>query len=153
MIHRGFSAYEKTKYRNNPEWQIAIELQNKFPDLPLILDPSHIAGRRDIIFDLCQTALDLNYDGLMVETHHTPDDAWSDAAQQITPATLVQIMKDLKIRKEISESEEFQNKLSNLRAQIDVADNQLIELLSRRMKVSDEIGKVKKGPERIGTSN
>ncbi len=144
VIHRGFSAYEKTKYRNNPEWQIAIELQNKFPDLPLILDPSHIAGRRDIIFDLCQTALDLNYDGLMVETHHTPDDAWSDAAQQITPATLVQIMKDLKIRKEVSESEEFQNKLNNLRAKIDVADNQLIELLAKRMKVSDEIGKVKK---------
>ena len=144
VIHRGFSAYEKTKYRNNPEWQIAIELQNKFPDLPLILDPSHIAGRRDIIFDLCQTALDLNYDGLMVETHHTPDDAWSDAAQQITPATLVQIMKDLKIRKEVSESEEFQNKLSTLRAKIDVADNQLIELLSKRMEISDEIGRVKK---------
>lgn len=144
VIHRGFSAYEKTKYRNNPEWQIAIELQNKFPDLPLILDPSHIAGRRDIIFDLCQTALDLNYDGLMVETHHTPDDAWSDAAQQITPATLVQIMKDLKIRKEVSESEEFQKTLSTLRAKIDVADNQLIELLSKRMKISDEIGKVKK---------
>ncbi len=144
VIHRGFSAYEKTKYRNNPEWQIAIELQNKFPDLPLILDPSHIAGRRDIIFDLCQTALDLNYDGLMVETHHTPDDAWSDAAQQITPATLIQIMKDLKIRKEVSESEEFQNKLNTLRAKIDVADNQLIELLSKRMKISDEIGKVKK---------
>ena len=144
VIHRGFSAYEKTKYRNNPEWQIAIELQNKFPDLPLILDPSHIAGRRDIIFDLCQTALDLNYDGLMVETHFDPDNAWSDAKQQITPATLVQIMKDLKIRKEISESEDFQNKLSNLRAQIDVADNQLIDLLSKRMKISDEIGKVKK---------
>ena len=144
VIHRGFSAYEKTKYRNNPEWQIAIELQNKFPDLPLILDPSHIAGRRDIIFDLCHTALDLNYDGLMVETHHPPDDAWSDAAQQITPATLVQIMKDLKIRKEVSESEEFQNKLSTLRAKIDVADNQLIELLSKRMKISDEIGQVKK---------
>ena len=144
VIHRGFSAYEKTKYRNNPEWQIAIELQNKFPDLPLILDPSHIAGRRDIIFDLCQTALDLNYDGIMVETHHTPDDAWSDAAQQITPATLIQIMKDLQIRKEISESEEFQNKLGTLRAKIDVADNQLIELLSKRMKISDEIGQVKK---------
>ncbi|MBZ9629176.1 bifunctional 3-deoxy-7-phosphoheptulonate synthase/chorismate mutase type II [Salegentibacter sp. LM13S] len=144
VIHRGFSAYEKTKYRNNPEWQIAIELQNKFPDLPLILDPSHIAGRRDIIFDLCQTALDLNYDGLMVETHHTPDDAWSDAAQQITPATLVQIMKDLKIRKEVSESEDFKNKLNTLRAKIDVADNQLIELLSKRMKISDEIGQVKK---------
>src|SRR5690554_5689082 len=85
VIHRGFSTYEKTRYRNNPEWQIPIDLQNKFRDLPLILDPSHIAGRRDIIFDLCQTALDLNYDGLMVETHFDPDNAWSDAAQQITP--------------------------------------------------------------------
>ncbi len=144
VIHRGFSAYEKTKYRNNPEWQIPIDLQNRFPDLPLILDPSHIAGRRDIIFDLCQTALDLNYDGLMVETHHDPDNAWSDAAQQITPATLIQFMKDLKIRKEISESADFQNKLNNLRAQIDVADNHLLEVLSKRMKISDEIGKVKK---------
>lgn len=144
VIHRGFSAYEKTKYRNNPEWQIAIELQNKFPDLPLILDPSHIAGRRDIIFDLCQTALDLNYDGLMVETHHTPDDAWSDAKQQITPATLVQIMNDLKVRKEISASEEFQTKLTNLRSKIDIADSQLLDLLSKRMKISEEIGQVKK---------
>ena len=99
VIHRGFSTYEKTRYRNNPEWQIAIDLQNRFPDLPLILDPSHIAGRRDIIFDLCQTALDLNYDGFMVETHHDPDNAWSDAEQQITPATLIQFMEDLKIEK------------------------------------------------------
>ena len=129
---QGFSSYEKTKYRNNPEWQIPIDLQNRFPDLPLILDPSHIAGRRDIIFDLCQTALDLNYDGLMVETHHDPDNAWSDAAQQITPATLIQIMKDLKIRKEISESEEFVNSLKNLRAKIDIADNQLLEVLSKK---------------------
>ena len=90
VIHRGFSTYEKTRYRNNPEWQIPIDLQHRFPDLPLILDPSHIAGRRDIIFDLCQTALDLNYDGLMVETHHDPDSAWSDAKQQITPAALKQ---------------------------------------------------------------
>ncbi|WP_417885850.1 chorismate mutase [Zunongwangia sp.] len=144
VIHRGFSSYEKTKYRNNPEWQIAIELQNKFPDLPLILDPSHIAGRRDIIFDLCQTALDLNFDGLMVETHHNPDKAWSDAKQQITPSTLIQVMKDLKIRKEVSENEEYQNKLTNLRAKIDVADNQLIELLAKRMKISEDIGHVKK---------
>ncbi|MCL6219906.1 bifunctional 3-deoxy-7-phosphoheptulonate synthase/chorismate mutase type II [Zunongwangia pacifica] len=144
VIHRGFSSYEKSKYRNNPEWQIAIELQNKFPDLPLILDPSHIAGRRDIIFDLCQTALDLNFDGLMVETHWDPDNAWSDAKQQITPATLVQIMKDLKIRKEVSESEDYQNKLQNLRAKIDIADNQLIELLAKRMKISEDIGHVKK---------
>ena len=144
VIHRGFSAYEKTGYRNNPEWQIPIELQNKFPDLPLILDPSHIAGRRDIIFDLCQTALDLNYDGLMVETHHTPDKAWSDAAQQITPETLVQIMQDLKVRKEISASEEFQNKLSTLRSKIDITDSQILEILSKRMKIAEEIGKVKK---------
>lgn len=144
VIHRGFSAYEKTKYRNNPEWQIPIDLQNRFPDLPLILDPSHIAGRRDIIFDLCQTALDLNYDGLMVETHHDPDSAWSDAEQQITPETLIQYMKDLRIRKEVGESEEFKNNLKNLRAKIDIADHQLLETLSRRMSIADEIGRIKK---------
>lgn len=144
VIHRGFSTYEKTRYRNNPEWQIPIDLQTRFPDLPLILDPSHIAGNRTSIFDLCQTALDLNYDGLMVETHYDPDNAWSDAAQQITPATLVQYMEDLRIRKEISESEEFQTKLKNLRAMIDIADAQLLEVLGRRMKVADEIGKAKK---------
>lgn len=144
VIHRGFSAYEKTKYRNNPEWQIPIDLQNRFPDLPLILDPSHIAGRRDIIFDLCQTALDLNYDGLMVETHHDPDNAWSDAEQQITPDTLIQYMKDLRIRKEVGESEEFKNNLKNLRAKIDIADHQLLDTLSRRMSIADEIGKIKK---------
>jgi len=135
---------EKTKYRNNPEWQIPIELQNKFPDLPLILDPSHIAGRRDIIFDLCQTALDLNYDGLMVETHHTPDKAWSDAAQQITPETLIKMMEDLKVRKEISGNEEFQNKLTALRSKIDITDSQILEILSKRMKIAEEIGEVKK---------
>ena len=107
VIHRGFSTYEKTRYRNNPEWQIAVDLQNRFPDLPLILDPSHIAGRRDIIFELSQTALDLNYDGLMIETHHDPDNAWSDAAQQITPKTLIQFTEDLRIRKEIGEAAEF----------------------------------------------
>ena len=144
VIHRGFSSYEKSKYRNNPEWQIPIDLQTKFPDLPLILDPSHIAGRRDLLFDLSQTALDLNYDGLMVETHYDPDNAWSDAAQQITPETLIQIMKDLKIKKVVSESEEFSNNLKNLRAKIDISDHQLLEVLSKRMKISDEIGKIKK---------
>ncbi len=144
VIHRGFSNYEKSKYRNNPEWQIAIELQNKFPDLPLILDPSHIAGRRDIIFDLCQTALDLNYDGIMVETHHDPDKAWSDAAQQITPGTLHQHTKDLKIRKESSPELEYNSKLNNLRTQIDLADQQLIELLGKRMDVAEQIGNLKK---------
>ncbi|RRQ47871.1 3-deoxy-7-phosphoheptulonate synthase [Maribacter algicola] len=143
-IHRGFSTYEKSKYRNIPEWQMAIEFQNKFPDLPLINDPSHITGRRDMIFDVSQTALDLNFDGLMIETHYDPDNAWSDAAQQVTPKRLVQIMKDLKIRKETDVEAEYNSKLSNLRAQIDVIDNQLIDILGKRMKVSDNIGALKK---------
>ncbi|MCL6275052.1 bifunctional 3-deoxy-7-phosphoheptulonate synthase/chorismate mutase type II [Muricauda sp. 2012CJ35-5] len=144
VIHRGFSTYEKTKYRNIPEWQMAIELQSKFPDLPIINDPSHITGKRDMIFDVSQTALDLNFDGLMIETHHDPDNAWSDAAQQVTPDTLVQIMKDLRIRKETDVEAEYNSKLSNLRAQIDVIDNQLIDMLGKRMKVSDGIGELKK---------
>lgn len=144
VIHRGFSTYEKTKYRNNPEWQLAIELQTKFPDLPLINDPSHITGKRDMIFDVSQTALDLNFDGLMIETHVDPDNAWSDAAQQVTPKTLIRIMQDLRVRKETDAETEYSNSLKNLRAQIDVLDNQLIELLGKRMKVSDGIGQLKK---------
>ncbi len=144
VIHRGFSTYEKTRYRNNPEWQIAVDLQNRFPDLPLLLDPSHIAGRRDIIFDLCQTALDLNYDGLMVETHHNPDKAWSDAAQQIIPDTLIQYTEDLRIRKVNDDAVEFKNKINTLRTQIDVVDHQLIEMLGKRMGIADSIGELKK---------
>ncbi|MGB5555883.1 MAG: bifunctional 3-deoxy-7-phosphoheptulonate synthase/chorismate mutase type II [Flavobacteriaceae bacterium] len=144
VIHRGFSTYEKTKYRNIPEWQLAIDLQTKFPDLPIINDPSHITGKRDMIFDVSQTALDLNFDGLMIETHHDPENAWSDAAQQVTPATLVQIMKDLRIRKESDSEAEYNAKLNNLRAQIDILDGQLIETLGKRMKVSDGIGSLKK---------
>ena len=144
VIHRGFSTYEKTKYRNIPEWQMAIELQTKFPDLPLINDPSHISGNRELIFDISQTALDLNFDGLMIETHHDPDNAWSDAAQQITPKRLVQIMEDLKIRKETDEEAEYSQKINNLRTQIDIIDNQLIDILSKRMKVSDGIGELKR---------
>ncbi len=144
VIHRGFSTYEKTKYRNIPEWQLAIELQTKFPDLPIINDPSHITGNRDMIFDVSQTALDLNFDGLIIETHHDPDNAWSDAAQQVTPKTLIRIMDDLRIRKESDEEAEYKSELSNLRAQIDIIDNQLIETLGKRMKVSDGIGKLKK---------
>ena len=144
VIHRGFSTYDKSKYRNNPEWQIPIELQNRFPDLPLICDPSHIAGRRDLIFDLSQTALDLNFDGLMIESHWDPDNAWSDAKQQVTPTRLVEIMKDLKIRKETTEEANFQNQLQQLRTQIDVADQNLLDILGKRMKVAEEIGLLKK---------
>lgn len=143
-IHRGFSTYEKTKYRNIPEWQLAIEFQDKFPDLPLINDPSHITGKRDMIMEVSQTALDLNFDGLMIETHFDPDNAWSDAAQQVTPAVLKQIMEDLKIRKESTEETEYNNKLGVMRAQIDVIDNSIIEALGKRMKISDGIGKLKK---------
>ena len=144
VIHRGFSTYEKTKYRNIPEWQMAIDLQTKFPDLPIINDPSHITGNREMIFDVSQTALDLNFDGLMIETHHDPDNAWSDAAQQVTPSKLVQIMRDLKIRKEDNTEAEYNAKLNNLRANIDIIDNQLIETLGKRMKTSDAIGELKK---------
>ncbi|MBT8264233.1 MAG: bifunctional 3-deoxy-7-phosphoheptulonate synthase/chorismate mutase type II [Muriicola sp.] len=144
VIHRGFSSYEKSKYRNIPEWQLAIELQTRFPDLPLINDPSHISGKRDMIMDISQTALDLNFDGLMIETHCDPDNAWSDAAQQVTPKKLVQIMEDLRIRKETDEEAEYKSKLSNLRAQIDIIDNQIVDILGKRMKVSDGIGELKK---------
>ncbi len=144
VIHRGFSTYEKTKYRNTPEWQLAIELQTKFPDLPLISDPSHITGKRDMIFDVSQMALDLNFDGLMIETHNDPDKAWSDAAQQVTPASLVQIMDDLKIRKVSNTDADYTEELSNLRAQIDVIDNKIIETLGKRMQVADGIGRLKK---------
>ena len=144
VIHRGFSTYEKTTYRNNPEWQIAIELQNKFSDLPLILDPSHIAGRRDIIFDLCQTALGLNYDGFMIETHHDPDNAWSDAAQQVTPSNLIKIIKDLKIRKITDHADEYKNNLNILRTKINLVDSQLLDILGKRMNIAEEIGVLKK---------
>ena len=144
VIHRGFSTYSKTKFRNNPEWQIPIELQNKFPDLPLICDPSHICGRRDIIKQTSQKALDLNFDGLMIETHNDPDNAWSDAAQQITPKKLINLMKDLVIRKESLEERSFINELENLRIKIDNADSQILDILGNRMKVSNEIGKIKK---------
>ena len=143
-IHRGFSTYEKTRYRNNPEWQIPIDLHNYFPDLPLILDPSHIAGRRDIIFDLCQTALDLNYDGLMIETHSDPDNAWSDAEQQITPTTLRSLTRDLKVRKSEGDQVEFKNQLKTLRSQIDLIDDQIMDMLGKRMKIVDNIGGMKK---------
>ncbi len=144
VIHRGFSTYEKTRYRNNPEWQIPIDLQNKFPDLPLILDPSHIAGRRDIIFDLCQTALDLNYDGLMIETHSDPDNAWSDADQQITPSALISGISHLKVRKSEGDQVEFKNQLNTLRSQIDLIDDQIMDMMGKRMKVVDNIGVLKK---------
>jgi len=144
VIHRGFSTYEKTQFRNNPEWQIPIDLQNSFPNLPLILDPSHIAGRRDIIYDLCQTALDLNYDGFMIETHQDPNNAWSDPKQQITPDNLRQITSRLQIRDSEGKGIEYKNQINTLRTQIDIEDNKILEILGKRMKVVDAIGILKK---------
>jgi chorismate mutase len=144
VIHRGFSTYEKTKYRNNPQWQIAIDFKNKFPDIPLICDPSHITGKRDLIQEVSQQALDLNYDGLIIETHIDPDNAWSDAAQQVTPMKLKQIIKNLKVRKESDQGSEYLNKMKALRLQIDDFDAKLLEVLGSRMKVADKIGQLKK---------
>lgn len=143
-IHRGFSTYHKTKYRNNPEWQLAIDFQNHFPNVPLILDPSHMGGRRDLIFDLSQTGMDLNYDGLMIETHTTPDQAWSDAAQQITPQRFLEITAQLRVRNENASNRDFHIKISKLRKQIDEIDAHILSNLGNRMKIADEIGHLKR---------
>ncbi len=144
VVHRGFSTYEKTKYRNIPEWQLAIELQDRFPYLPIICDPSHITGKRDMIQQVSQQALDLNYDGLMIETHNNPDKAWSDAAQQVTPEALKQILKILVIMNKFEDAESFNDKLIKLRLRIDDYDSNLIEILVKRMRIADEIGVIKK---------
>ena len=144
VIHRGFSTYEKTKYRNNPEWQIPIDFKNRFPNLPLIIDPSHITGNRDMIFQVTQEALDLNYDGMIIETHIDPDNAWSDAAQQVTPENLKKIIFDLTIRKETDDAYEYQSKLAKLRGKIDEFDAKLLDVIGKRMKVTEDIGALKK---------
>jgi chorismate mutase len=144
LIHRGFSTYEKTKYRNNPEWQLAIEMHNRFPAIPIFCDPSHITGRRDMIQEVSQPAPDLNYNGLIIETHNDPDNAWSDAAQQVTPTVLKQIFKDLKVKATSVESKDYNTEMTKLRANIDIADAKLLEILGNRMKVSEQIGALKK---------
>jgi len=144
VIHRGFSTYEKTKYRNNPKWQIPIEMQSLFPDLPIFCDPSHITGNRNAIAPIAQQALDLNYDGLMIETHIKPDQAWSDAAQQITPETLKLIINNLKVRKQTEEDFDFVSKLNKFRLQIDETDEKILEIIGERMKIVEQIGNLKR---------
>lgn len=139
-IHRGFSSFDKTIYRNVPQWHIPIELKRRYPDLPIICDPSHIGGKRDLIQPLSQQAMDLNFDGLIIETHCNPDSAWSDAAQQVTPERLNEILENLVIRDGKQSTED----LSKLRQQIDALDDQLLELLAKRMRISTEIGTFKK---------
>lgn len=139
-IHRGFSSYDKKIYRNLPMWQIPIELRRRIPELPIFCDPSHIGGRRELIAPLCQQAMDLGFDGLIIECHCDPDKAWSDAKQQITPDILDYILGLLVIRDQSVTTEG----ISALRKQIDDLDNQLMELLSKRMRVCREIGHYKK---------
>lgn len=139
-IHRGFSSYDKKIYRNLPMWQIPIELRRRIPDLPIICDPSHIGGRRELIAPLCQQTMDLGFDGLIVESHCDPDKAWSDAKQQVTPEVLDYILSLLVIRNETVTTEG----IHELRKQIDELDNSIMELLSKRMRVCREIGQYKK---------
>lgn len=139
-IHRGFSSYDKKIYRNLPMWQIPIELSRRIPGLPIVNDPSHIGGRRDLIAPLCQQAMDLGMDGLIVESHCNPEKAWSDSSQQVTPDILDFILSILVIRKETQTTEN----ITALRKQIDEIDNSLIDILSKRMRISREIGQYKK---------
>jgi chorismate mutase len=139
-IHRGFSSFDKKIYRNLPMWQIPIELRRRIPNMPIICDPSHIGGRRDLIAPLCQQAMDLGFDGLIVESHCDPDKAWSDAAQQVTPDVLDYILSLLVIRDENTTTEG----ITQLRKQIDELDNDLMQLLAKRMRVCREIGQYKK---------
>lgn len=140
VIHRGFSSCDRKIYRNLPMWHLPIELRRRIPNLPIICDPSHISGRREIIAPLCQQAMDLNFDGLIIESHCCPDCAWSDATQQVTPDVLDFILSKLVIRS-VGETTES---LTELRRLIDECDNNLIEILAKRMRVSREIGQYKK---------
>jgi chorismate mutase len=140
-IHRGFSVYQKTKYRNNPHWQIAIDLKQARPDIPLVMDPSHIGGRAALIAPLAQQALDLHYDGLMVETHCDPNFALTDAKQQITPSALSELLQNLEPR---SKSDQLLSELSELRDKLSLVDDGLVELLQERMELSKEIGYLKR---------
>lgn len=139
-IHRGFSAYGKHLYRNMPEWRIPIELRRRYPNLPILCDPSHIGGKRELVGPLSQQALDMGFDGLIIESHCDPDCAWSDKSQQVTPEVLNFILGTLVIR---DESQSTEN-LSLLRHEIDNLDNDLLEVLAKRMQVSREIGLYKK---------
>ena len=143
-IHRGFSSAGEKIYRNRPQWQIAIDFKMAMPEIPMINDPSHICGRRDLLQRVAQKALDLDFDGLMIESHITPDTAWSDAAQQITPEAYGQMISDLVMRQVDPEALRERSELERLRKQIDMLDEEIMHILASRMKVAREIGKYKK---------
>lgn len=144
LIHRGFSSYGNTEYRNAPMWHLAIEMKRRYPELLMINDPSHICGRRDILLEVSQTAIDLDFDGLIIESHIDPDNAWSDAKQQITPEQLGELVGSIRWRNEDVASEEYHAALEKLRQQINNLDDELMQILSQRMKVAENIGTYKK---------
>lgn len=143
-IHRGFSYYGQSIYRNKPMWEIPIALRSAFPEIPIICDPSHICGRRDLLAGVAQRAMDLGFDGLMIESHPTPDQAWSDAAQQITAEAYLQLIESLHVRQDNTNDLEVSNALASLRSQIDKLDEEVIGLIGERMKLAEQIGAYKK---------
>ncbi|MBN8664138.1 MAG: bifunctional 3-deoxy-7-phosphoheptulonate synthase/chorismate mutase type II [Chitinophagales bacterium] len=144
LIHRGFSSYGNTEYRNAPMWHLAIEMKRRNPGMIMINDPSHISGRRDILLDVSQKAINLDFDGLMIESHIDPDNAWSDAKQQITPERLAEMLEEIVWRKDDVDSEAFHAALEKLRQQINHLDDELMQLLGQRMKIAEKIGQYKK---------
>ena len=144
LIHRGFSGYGSSVYRNTPMWHLALEIKKRLPELPIFCDPSHICGNRDHLLEVSQQAADLNFNGIMVESHITPDAAWSDAKQQITPAQLVELLDSLLWRAEGSDSIAYQHSLDELRGVIDRLDDEILRLLSMRMEVAEGIGFIKR---------
>ena len=144
LIHRGFSSYGNTEFRNAPMWHLAIEMKRRNPGMMIINDPSHICGRRDILLDVAQKAMDLDFDGLMIESHIDPDSAWSDAKQQVTPARLAEMLDAIKWRMEDVSSESFHAALDKLREQINHVDDELMDLLAQRMRIAEKIGEYKR---------
>ncbi len=142
-IHRGFSNAQETKYRNSPMWAMAVELKRLFPQMPMIGDPSHMAGKRALLMELSQRILDLNYDGMIIETHRDPDAAWSDASQQVTPEKLGEMLRELEVRN-ANYGSDFSDELASLREKIDNIDRELMEVLAARMSVVEKLGEYKR---------
>jgi chorismate mutase len=142
-IHRGFSNAQEVKYRNSPMWQLAVEMKRLFPQLPMIGDPSHMAGKRSLLMELSQRILDLNYDGMIIETHRDPDAAWSDASQQVTPEVLGQMLRELEVR-QANYGADFTDELAAMRSKIDNIDRELMEVLAARMSIVEKLGDYKR---------
>lgn len=144
LIHRGFSTYGNSEFRNIPTWQLAIEMKRRFNELPFLIDPSHICGKRSLIQNVVQNAIDLDYDGMIIESHIRPDEAWSDAQQQITPGELLKLLNNIVWRKDGLSSEEINESLDRMRRIIDNLDDEILTLLGKRMEIAEQIGGLKK---------